>query len=337
MNEVAGVNITRVEDDRSTNTSRIAESLGINVDRLNEEGSRQLTRIASDRTQVFARANEDNQLMAERLGLDAEKDIGRITEVTHEVTRRMARRAGDVATTGFNVENDFREEVEQEVSAERAFYAAGNIVLSSGTPASMQLDKYTRGEVQAQRIRRDYSLQVRDIKDNASDVMRDALYQVEDIRTETARRITDGNREVGRIVSDAQRSASRSEFDISQTLAFSLSDLHRESGYQVTDINNNADIRIADTSRNLGYDLSDNDFEATKLDQQATLTMLQGDAEFAGLMNQSRAQATAGDDAFTGGLLSAGGTLIGGVANAWYTSQSAANQNNVPIVESVPI
>ena len=313
LNEVAGINIARTQDDADTNTRRIEEALGINTGRFSTSANIDKIRL-----------NEDYKQFAEELNLDADRDIGRITEIANETVSRLGRRAADTATTGFQVENDLREQVAQDVSSQRSVYAAGNVVVSSGTPMSMQIDTLQRGEVQAQRIRRDYRIQVRDLKDNASDVMRDAFFKIEDINTN-----------VDRSIADAGRDTFRAVVDINRTTAMKLDDLYREAGYKTEDINRETDLRINDLSRNLGYDLSDTEFEAKKLDQQANLTLLQGDAEFEAGMNISKAQADAGDDAYTGGLISAAGSLAGGVSNIWYANNSAANQ--APVTESQPV
>lgn len=362
LNEVAGINIGRLQDDREINTDRLLETRSTNIARLEEalglNASRSILtteqaqqRVIQDRTFILEQLNQDHKILADRLGLDAEKDIGRIQQVTAEVVRRLGRRASEVAVTGFEVENDFREEIEQEVASQQTFYAAGNVVVNSGTPMKMKVDTYQRGEVMAQRIRRDYSIRVQELEDTASDAMRDALFQVDDIRTETSRRISDSRRLTNRAGGEATRQAGRELVDLNQTLAWTLDDLYKEAGYrigdidkqtgqQIFDINRSTDMRITDISRNLGYDLSDTLFEANKLDQQATLTMIQGDAEFSALMNQSDAQAQAGKDAFIGGTLGAIGNGIAGVSNIWYTAESLANSasvaNSVPVVDSQP-
>lgn len=312
LNEVAGVNISRIKEEQVTNVGRIEEALGINVGRftfVSDVGKERLT--------------EDFERLASELNMDAEKDIDRITEVSQESVSRLGRRAKDVSTTGFEIESDLRQEIAQDVSAQRSFYAAGNVVVTSGTPMRLQTDSYQQGEVQAQRIRRDYRIKVQDLEDTASDVMRDALFQVEDIETETLRRTGKAARETGREVED-----------INTTLAWNLGDLQRTAGYQIEDIDTNTDIRLTDIERTQGYDLSDTEFEALKLDQQATLTLIQGDAELAAGVNRAAALEQAGEDVFAGGITTAVGSGLTGVASAWYTSQSTANQ--APVTTSVP-
>ncbi len=311
LNEVAGINITRFEEDRTTNVGRIEEALGINTGRF-----------SFAQALDTSRANQDFERVATELNLDAAKDIDQIKEIVGEVVSRLGRKAGDVATTGFEAESDLRMEIAQDVSNQRSFYAAGNIVISTGTPMRMQLDTQQQGEVHAQRIRRDYRIQVRDLKDNASDALRDALFQIEDIQTSA-----------NRSVRDLKITKDRKVDDINLTTGWQLEDLHRSAGNDLDDINNTTDLRIEDTSRNLGYDLSDIEFEASQLDQQATLTMLQGDAEFDAGVNRAEAFEQAGDDAFTSGVLAAGGSFIGGVSNIWFSSDSAAVVDSVADVD----
>ena len=335
LNEVAGVNIVRLQDTRITNVNRIgrdrrtdlgrtSDARDLTIERLGDAlgvGTERIT-LVSDKDR--ARITEDFERLADELSMDATRDIDRIKEVVTESVTRIGRRAGDVATTGFEIENDLRQQIAQDVSSQRSFYAAGNIIVNTGTPMRLQVDAYQQGEIRAQRIRRDYKIQVRDLKDTASDNLRTALFQVEDIRTETSRRFEAGF-----------RLAERGTEDINLTEVFKLSDLYRSTNIAVEDVNLETDFRlddirltadrktvdinlltttsIDDIDRTLGYDLSDNDFKAVQLDQQATLTLMQGDAAVIAGENRADALEQAGEDAFFGGVTSAVGEFISNI------------------------
>ncbi len=400
LNEVAGVNIGRFEADKLTNITRLQGARETNVVRLQEERERGITRaqldretdvdrlntvrnrtitrtedvlgIGTGRFQLIAdrdkgRLSEDFARLAAELNMDAERDIDRITEISEESVVRFGRRAKNVATTGFEIESDLRTEIARDISSQRAYYATGNIVVNSGTPMRLQTDAYQQGEIQAQRIRRDYRIKVQDLKDTASDTLREALFEVEDIRTDTSRRFDQAFRETSRITED-----------INTTLTFNLSDLYRNAGIEIEDINFDTDIRLIDINRtagrtiedidiiaglqisdinleidtrvgdiitettrrtgdislNLGYDLSDTEFNAKKMDQEAALTLIQGDAELAAGVNRAAALEQAGSGALAAGTLTALGGGLTDVASTWYTADSLANQ--VPVTTSTP-
>jgi hypothetical protein len=192
-----------------------------------------------------------------------------------------------------------------------------------------------QGEVQAQRIRRDYQIQVTDLKDRASDTARDALYQIEDIYTETTRAVEELGIERDRGLFDAAQRRDRTLEDIhvdatrgiddlrteytqkiedsNVTAGYDLEDLHLLAGRTLEDLNYNTDIAITDLSRNHGYDLSDITFRADELDLRADITQELGTAEFAAGVNQAAAYSQAGSDAITAGYFNAATSAM----NAW--------------------
>lgn len=362
------VNIGRLQEGLDINSGRLLSSTGLNLSRIEEDTSRTvyqagtdfnryIKRVAQDRSLVMNRANQDFGTLSGDVLQDEERQVSRTTEVANEVIRRLGRQATETAVRGFEQENDFRKEVVFRVSQQRAFYAAGNVVVSTGTPAMLQLDTVQQGEMQARRIRRDYRIQVQDLQDRATDTMRDALYRVEDIRSEAARAVRDLGINRDRLLQDADieaayrgedlvvnrdravdetmRESGRQTDDLLQTTAYQLGDLYREAGYQIDDINFETDTRIQDTETRLGYDLSDNFYEADVLDHRALLTLMQGDAAFAAGINMAAAQEQAGSDARFNGVVTAIGNGIAGVSSIWYSPESAGRQP-APVVESEP-
>jgi hypothetical protein len=337
LRESAGLDIGRLDQARHDNIERIQTDVRTIGQRIDFATDVQAERIYGDYTRYSQRANYEYSMVADRLNedyqrisgqivSDANTDINRISEVTNEVIRRIGRRAVETATRGFEEENDYRKELAFRVSSQRSFYAAGNVVVNTGTPASLQLDMMQQGEVQAQRIRRDYQFRVTELHESATDTARDALYQIEDIRTEANRAveqlgiqrdrgITDAAYRRDTTLEDLEVQGRRAIKDLQVTRAWQIEDLHLEGGRQIDDINVNTDLRIADISRNLGYDVSDAMFQADQLDLQAEITLAGGEAAYAAGMNQADAYSSAGDDALTAGYLGALTTGLSGTAS----------------------
>lgn len=252
---------------RTSQVARINESSGINVGRLEEVAGLNKSRIEQA----------------------ASTTAGRIEEAAAINVSRLEREKGQTYVAGTEAENELREGVGQLISGQRAAYAAGNIVVDSGTPASLQMGSARQGEVDALRIRKSYRLAAEQIGEQIGDIKREREYALQDIASQTSQQI---------------------------------GDIDRTTGYQISDIN-----------RNKGYDLSDAEFEATKLDQQAALTILSGDAELVAGVNRADAYKDAGSNAYKAGILNTVGTIAAGIDPKWFNSSSAAN---APIVESVP-
>ncbi len=151
LNEVAGINIERLDESRSINSDRVYQALGINTERVthnqnlsvtraNQDAERVVGYAKQDIARVTGRADSDFMRTVQRTNKDRDRNIKRIEEVASETIKRLGRRASEVATRGFEEEGDFRKSVMQRVSSQRSFFAAGNIVISSGTPMSLQLD-----------------------------------------------------------------------------------------------------------------------------------------------------------------------------------------------------
>ena len=376
LNEVAGINIGRIAVDAETNVSRLQTSYLTNVGRINTGLETDVTRTAIGAALGLERIDQDQGLIIDRINEmaditinrargdtedfigrteeDLSRAVSRIKEITQETISRLGRRASEVVTTGFEIENDMREQTEQAVAQTQAFYAAGNIVISSATPASMQMDEYQRGEVMAQRIRRDYAFQARDLQELASDNLRDALFQIDDLKTAAERATGDAQRDLLRTVldtntsrfqtiTDANIDADRSRTDLALTTAWSLTDLYQDAGWKLQDLTNETDVRISDirrnastqildTSRELGYDLSDLSYQADQLDQEAVLTLMQGDQQYAAEMNNAAAFEAAGDDALQAGVFNAFGSATSGLANSF----AIGSNNTAPVFNSAP-
>lgn len=372
LNETHAINVGRLGYDRDQGIYRITEDVAVNDARLRGEQDRQVGRITyatdtaaariyEDVARYSTQAKQDYSIVAERLNADYERitgqiiedgvrDINRIGEVTGEVVRRLGRRATETAVRGFEEENDYRQELAFRVSQQRSFYAAGNVVINTGTPASLQLDMMQQGEVRAQRIRRDYHIQVTELKDQASDRVRDALYQIEDIYTEANRAVNElgierdrglqdatirRDRALGELHTDATRGIQdlQTEYtnrveDINVTTAHQLEDLHVLAGRNLEDLNRDTDIQISDLSRNLGYDVSDYTFQADELDLQATITEDLGHADYAAGVNQHNASKQAGSDALTAGWYNA--------AVAGMNAYASGINRKTPVTESTP-
>jgi hypothetical protein len=244
---------------RTEQTSRINETSGINVGRLEEVAGINTSRITEA----------------------AGTTISRIGEAYDITSGRLKTQQSETYAAGTEAENAARDETVQIIGSERAAYAAGNIVVNSGTPASLQIDTVRQGEIDALRIRKSYRRAAEQIGEQISDLKRERDYTISDINQQTGQQ---------------------------------TGDIARTTGYQIADIN-----------RNKGYDLSDANYEADKLDQQAVLTVISGDAELAAGVNRAEAYKDAGSRAFTTGLLNTAGTIAAGFDPKWFTPSSAAN------------
>lgn len=400
---VRNTGINRFDTYYDTQTGRLTETQEREGGKLNSDLVRTVGRWNTDRyesldevnrnsVKVSGRLNDGARLASERIVEDAIEGKGRISTerdiaidrtkgVTDDAIKADGKEATETATAGFEEESGLRSEVNQEISSNRVFYGAGNVVIDSGTPASLRMDSQQQGEVSALRIRRDYRIRVENLEQNAKDSIRDALFQIDGLK-----------RQAGYDISDIDKESSRSLFDVGQTTAWQLEDLYEQAGYdiadinkqanrgvndvtrltartlddlnrttsegladlktstddqkydlnfetdlsisdnltatadQISDINSATDLQLDDINRNLGYDLSDVEFEADKLDQQAALTLIQGNADYAAGVNQADAFDKAGNDAITNGVLNAVATGVGVVADSWYSNANTPVQ-----------
>ena len=287
---------------RNEQTSRISEVGNINLGRLGEDLDMNVGRIKQVTGINLARVNESTDTNIKRISESAMISSARIQQVADENVRRLEKQATQTIERGGEDENAVRRIGAETISSQRAFYGARNVVIDTGTPAAMQVDTARMAEVDALRIRRNYRLQAESILQQADDIKRDASWQVGDI-----------NRVAAYQISDLQQQRSQTISDLTREMSWQVGDMQRTTGQQIQDI-----------TRNMGYDLSDVEFEAKKLDQQAALTILQGDAEMAAGLNRTNAYKQAGSDAMTQSILSAAGTVIGGVNPKWFNSSSAA-------------
>lgn len=292
--------VARLNEVAGINTGRITEDMEINIGRINEAYGINVSRLLKSSTTEINRVLEDSLIKS-----------ARIQEKADTTVRRLERDAATQVQIGSEEENKIRRIAAETISSTRAFYGARNIVIDSGTPAALQIDAARMGEVDALRMRRNYRLKAQSILEQAADVKRDALWEVGDVNRVAAYQLQ----------------------DLREAAGNQLTDLTREMQYTTSDINRVGNQQLSDINRNLGYDLSDNEFEATKLDQQAALTILQGDAALSAGINRSEAYKDAGANAFTQGILGAVGAVIPQINPKWLTSNSSAN---VPIVTSQP-
>lgn len=292
--------VARLNEVAGINTGRITEDMEINIGRISEAYQTNVSRLLKSSTTSINRVIEDSLIKS-----------AQVQEKADTTVRRLERDAATQVEIGSEEENKIRRIAAETISSTRAFYGARNIVIDSGTPAALQIDAARMGEVDALRMRRNYRLKAQAILEQASDVKRDALWEIGDINRVAAYQLT----------------------DLRETAGNQLIDLTRDMSYTTSDINRTGNQQLSDINRNLGYDLSDNEFEATKLDQQAALTLLQGDAALSAGINRSEAYKDAGTNAFTQGVLGAVGAVIPQINPKWLTSNSSAN---VPIVTSQP-
>lgn len=294
--------VARLNEVAGINTGRITDDMEINVGRINEAYSTNVSRLLKGSTTEINRVLEDSLIKS-----------ARVQEKADTTVRRLERDAATQVEIGSEEENKIRRIAAETISSTRAFYGARNIVIDSGTPAALQIDAARMGEVDALRVRRNYRIKAKSILEQAADIKRDALWEIGDINRVAAYQLT-----------DLREAAGNQLIDLTRDMRYNIDDITRTSNQQVSDIN-----------RNLGYDLSDTEFEAVKLDQQAALTILSGDAALSAGINRADAYKDAGTNAFTQGILGAVGAVIPQINPKWLTTGSAAN-STVPIVTSQP-
>jgi len=302
LKESSSINVGRLTEDFDINTFRLNEAYNLNVSRLSQSADRDTFRTVGDTVTGVARTQEDALLSS-----------ARVQEVADTTVRRLERDATQEIVYGAEDENQVRRLAAESISATRAFYGARNIVIDSGTPAALQVDAARMGEVDALRVRRNYRIKAEALLERAADVKRDALWQIGDINRVAAYSVTDIRKEGGRNLED-----------IMLTTGQQIQDMTRDWGYNISDTKRVTDQQIADIGRNLGYDLSDTEYEATKLDQQAALVILQGDADMAAGLNRADAYKTAGDNAMTQGYLKAAASVISQVDPKWLQRSTPA-------------
>lgn len=303
LKESSSINVGRLTEDLDINTFRMNEAYNMNIQRLSQSTNRDAFRVVGATATGVARTQEDALLQS-----------ARTQEVADTTVRRLERDAGQEIIYGSEEENKIRRVAAESISATRAFYGARNIVIDSGTPAALQIDAARMGEVDSLRVRRNYRIRAEALLERAADVKRDALWQIGDI-----------NRVAAYTVSDIRREAGQNLEDLMTTTGQQLSDMTRDWSYNISDMNRTTGQTIDDLGRTLGYDLSDTEFEATKLDQQAALVILQGDAELAAGQNRADAYKTAGSNAMTQGLLGAVGAVIPQIDPKWLQRSTPIN------------
>jgi hypothetical protein len=302
LKESSSINVGRLTEDFDINTFRLNEAYNLNVSRLGQSADRDTFRTVGDTATGVARTQEDALL-----------NSARVQEVADTTVRRLERDATQEIVYGAEDENQIRRLAAENISATRAFYGARNIVIDSGTPAALQVDAARMGEVDALRVRRNYRIKAEALLERAADVKRDALWQIGDINRVAAYSVTDIRKEAGRNLED-----------IMLTTGQQIQDMTRDWGYNTADTKRVTEQQISDITRNLGYDLSDTEFEALKLDQQAALVILQGDADVAAGLNRADAYKTAGSNAMTSSILSAAGSVISQVDPKWLQRSTPA-------------
>lgn len=285
-----GEQVNRINEVVNINLGRLAETLDTNIGRENESLD-----INTGRLLESARTNVG------RIQEAAGTNIGRIEEVANTNIGRLSKKAQQTVEQGAEVEDDVRRVAAEVISSQRAFYGAGNVVIDSGTPAALQVGTARMGEVDALRVRRNYRLQADALLEQASDIKRDSSYMIEDIMKSTSYQVG----------------------DISRTTGYQVADNVRNTMYSIQDQAGDYANQRADLLRNQGYDLSDTEFDALKLDQEAVLTILNGDAELVAGQNRADAYNTAGSNAMTSGILNGLGTIAGSVDPKWFTKDSA--------------
>jgi hypothetical protein len=359
LNTTYTVNHERVYDALDTNVSRIDTALETNLSRVNKDlanttgrvdftADESASRLVSDYTRYTGIAGREYSMVAERLNddftrltgqidADATKDMGRLDLVTNELIRRLGRKATETATEGFEKENDYRQEIAFRVSEQRSYYAAGNVLLNTGTPAALQLDMKQQGNVQALRIRRDYAIRVQDLHETADDTAREALFKIDDIRTsaqravdelgvKTFRELEDNQNTFTDRVTDLTTDGIRQYNDVQTTRSWDIADLMRSSSRDIADLTSRAvdtkiDLHaeanrsIIDMDTGLAYDISDANADADNLDQQAVLTQMQGDAAAIAGVNRAKANRAAGSNAISNGYIDAAAAAVGGATD----------------------
>lgn len=295
LKESSSINVGRLTEDLDINTFRMNEAYNLNMQRLGQSANRDMFRVVGATATGVGRTQEDALLKS-----------ARTQEVADTTVRRLERDAGQEIIYGSEEENKVRRVAAESISATRAFYGARNIVIDSGTPAALQIDAARMGEVDSLRVRRNYRIRAEALLERAADVKRDALWQIGDI-----------NRVAAYTVSDIRREAGQNLEDLMTTTGQQTADMTRDWQYNTADMARTTTQTIDDLGRTLGYDLSDTEFEATKLDQQAALVILQGDAELAAGQNRADAYKTAGSNAMTQGLLGAVGAIVPQIDPKW--------------------
>lgn len=308
--------IARINDTYTVNHERTYESLNTNIARLDWAADQNASRLVDDYERYTGTAGREYSIVADRLNSDfsrisgqivsdANKNIGQIDQVTNEAIRRLGRKAVESATEGFETENDYRQDVLFRISEQRSYYAAGNVLLNTGTPASLQLDMKQQGEVQALRIRRDYAIRVQDLHDTADDTARDALFKIDDIRTSANRAVNELDIKTFRGLEDSKNRLTDELTDLTTKGIRQYNDIETTRAWQVTDLHAEANRGIIDVDTGLAYDISDAMAEADNLDQQAVLAEMQGDAAAIAGVNRAGANRTAGNDAISNGYINA--------------------------------
>lgn len=289
---------------RNEQVGRINEVAGINIQRLAEAADINIGRTQRARTTNVSRLIQDTGTNIDRVEAEAERNLTRVRQVAEDQIDELRTQANLTREVGAESENDRRQQTADDISDIRASYGARNVVIDSGTPASLQVDAARMGEVEALRIRRNYRMDAERYEREAMRTAREANWEMEDIARSRDEFLTDSFLNMGRQVSDLNLAADDW-----------ISDIRRTTDYQIGDIR-----------RNLGYDLSDTEFEAKKFDQQAALAILQGDAEYTAGLNRSDAYGEAGSDAYTAGILNSASTIAAGINPKWFNPKSAANQ-----------
>ena len=309
LKESSSINIGRITEDLDINTFRLNEAYELNVSRLSQSANRDMFRTVGEAATGVARTQEDALLKS-----------ARVQEVADTTVRRLERDAGQEIIFGWEEENKIRRVAAETIGATRAFYGARNIVIDSGTPAALQVDAARMGEVDALRMRRNYRIRAEALLERAADVKRDALWEIGDINRVAAYSVTDIRKAAGQNLEDIMLTTGQQISDMTRDWQYSNADMQRVTGQTISDIN-----------RTLGYDLSDTEYEAVKLDQQAALVILQGDAELAAGFNRADAYKTAGSNAMTQGILGAVGAIVPQINPKWLQRSTPA-----PVSESVP-
>lgn len=304
--EVAQYNAQVLRDQairlRQEGVKRITEVSGINLDRLGLGLRSEVGRVETIANLNADRVLEDSAIQLGRIESLAELNIGQINEVAATNIGRLETAAKRTVQAGFEAEDDIRTNTAEVISTQRATYAARGVLIDTGTPAAMQIGTAQRGEIDALRVRRNYRVAAEDMLEQAGDIKSQAAFQVGNILRESALQS-----------SDIARNRDQTLGDIRRQTEWYTSDLVRDYEYQWHDIN-----------RGIGYDLADLEYEASKLDQEAVLTMLQGDAALLAGQNLSDAYKQGGQDAFIGGILGSIGTGLSGFNPSWFSKSSAA-------------
>lgn len=324
INEVTGLNIDRLNYSLDVTASRALESFDMNVDRINRNVMQSTGRIADTSGMQVDRISEEASINSERLRESAGINIGRIRESTDANVGRLNRQADQTQVVSNEQQNAIRRMGAEVASSQRAFYGARGVMIDTGTPASMQIDTARLTEVDALRTRRNYRLQIEEIQQSAADLQREASYQVDDIKRSTSQQLSDIARVSKYQIGDINRVTAYQIEDITENADYALTDMARDLGYQLEDAEYTTTTQIEDIIRNTGYDLSDVEFEASKLDQQAALIMLEGDAALAAGNNRASAYKQAGADAFANSILTGVGQAASGVNPSWFAKDSVA-------------